>query len=837
MSYLLTVCLLWTGFGVSFGGGSFPSSASGATPGPTSGAAADSAAGSVEKVVLEENVTDPMELQVAADGRVFFAERGGAIRVWNPETDETRTAGYVPVTTDVEDGLLGMALDPKFASNGWIYAYYSPSSGEPQHLSRFTVEDGRIDPRSEEIVLRVPTQRTECCHSGGSVQFGPDGNLFLSTGDNTNPFRSSGYAPIDERPGQAAFDAQRSSANMDDLRGKILRITPRADGTYGIPEGNLFPRDGSEGRPEIYVMGNRNPFRISIDPRNGWLYWGEVGPDAGAPDPERGPAGHDELNQAREPGFYGWPYFIADNKAYHKYDFAAEEAGPAFDPDDPVNRSVNNTGARDLPAPKEPLIWYPYGPSEEFPELEAGARCAMAGPVYYYDADTVHPRGLPSRFDGVVFFYEWSRNWIKAIHLDENGELAEIEPFGDSVSLTRPQDMELGPGGRLYVIEWGSNFGGENRDAKIVRLDVHGSSARPPSARISASNASGPLPLTPALDASGTEPGTAGGPLTYRWDWTGDGEVDAEGVRVEPTFETPGSREVRLTVEDEEGRTSEATVTVVAGNTEPAVRIATPPNGGVYTPGASVPYRVEVTDAQEATIDPARLRVQPKLIYDSHARYLSPLSVAADSFTVPAEGILVEEEPVLFDRKAELEVSYRDGGADGAPALTGTDRVILQPRVKEAEHWSTAQAVERVGLGDGRAALTLESGAYVGFEPVDLHGIEAIALRLASGAGGRVELRRGGPEGVLLGRLSLPPHRATGGDSRDDPESGGEEQGPGDDGPGREYGSWRTIAVPVTDPGGAGSLYVVARGPTGEVLARFDHLRFVGPGVSAPTDR
>ena len=110
---------------------------------------------------------------------------------------------------------------------------------------------------SEKVLLSVPTQGG-CCHAAGSLAFGPDGNLYFSTGDDTNPFASQGYAPIDERSGRSVWDAQRSASNTMDLRGKILRITPRDDGRYTVPPGNLFPSGG--GRPEIYAMGLEIPF-------------------------------------------------------------------------------------------------------------------------------------------------------------------------------------------------------------------------------------------------------------------------------------------------------------------------------------------------------------------------------------------------------------------------------------------------------------------------------------------------------------------------------------------------------------------------------------------------
>src|SRR5690606_16794285 len=98
------------------------------------------------------------------------------------------------------------------------------------------------------------------CHSAGAMVFGPDNLLYLATGDNTNAEEAEGYIPIDERPGRELADDQATAANTNDLRGKILRIKPEADGTYSIPEGNLFPEGNEKGRPEIYVMGCRNPF-------------------------------------------------------------------------------------------------------------------------------------------------------------------------------------------------------------------------------------------------------------------------------------------------------------------------------------------------------------------------------------------------------------------------------------------------------------------------------------------------------------------------------------------------------------------------------------------------
>ncbi len=216
------------------------------------------------------------------------------------------------------------------------------------------------------MLLSIPLIR-ECCHSGGSLEFGKDGLLYIGVGDNTNPFESDGFAPIDERVGRHLFDAQRSAANTDDLRGKILRIQPEADGTYSIPKGNLFPLGTENCRPEIYIMGCRNPFRFSIDAKTNFLYWGDVGPDAPETDTLRGPMGMGEFNQAREPGFFGWPYSRGNNQMYHDYDFKTEVSSGLFDPTAIVNSSPNNTGIQALPPIQASMIWYSYRRSADFP--------------------------------------------------------------------------------------------------------------------------------------------------------------------------------------------------------------------------------------------------------------------------------------------------------------------------------------------------------------------------------------------------------------------------------------------------------------------------------------
>ena len=181
-----------------------------------------------QKTVLASELTEPMELDLLPDGKVIFIERRGAIKIFDPATGLVSIACKLPVHSVHEDGLMGLAIDPDYAENHWIYLYYSPVSDESvNNLSRFVLRGDSLDRSSEIVMLQVKVQREECCHTGGCIEFDADGNLYLSTGDNTNPFNSEGYAPTDESSGRSAWDAQKSSSNTNDLRGKILRIKPQ----------------------------------------------------------------------------------------------------------------------------------------------------------------------------------------------------------------------------------------------------------------------------------------------------------------------------------------------------------------------------------------------------------------------------------------------------------------------------------------------------------------------------------------------------------------------------------------------------------------------------------
>jgi len=547
--------------------------------------------------VLEQKIFEPMELAVLPDSRVIFVERRGGVKMYDPELKITKVIANLNVYLGSEDGLLGATSDPDFVRNNWLYFFYSPFGDKAvQRISRFTLSADSLDMKSEKVLLEIPLLRA-CCHSGGSLEFGPDGNLFISVGDNTNPSASSGFSPIDERPDRLSFDAQKSAANTNDLRGKILRIKPNADGSYAIPDGNLFPKDGSKGRPEIYIMGNRNPFRISVDNKTGYLYWGEVGPDAGLDSLHRGPKGHDEINQARKAGNFGWPYFVANNKPYVDFDFAANGSGQNFDSDNPVNESVNNTGAKLLPPAQPAFIWYPYLESPEFPEVQKGGRTAMAGPVFRSENFKNASFAFPEYYDGKLFIYDWMRNWIMLVTMHENGDYRKMEPFLPSTNFSKPVDMHFGPDGSLYILEYGTFWKSLNDNSRLIKVQFHKNN-RKPSAKITADKTVGAVPLTVKLSAKSSFDRDKGDKLSFAWKLKNEQVISKEPV-LNYTFEKPGVHQITLSVKDIKGETAETFVDIKAGNEPPEISIETRENKSFYWENESVNYSVRVRDLED----------------------------------------------------------------------------------------------------------------------------------------------------------------------------------------------------------------------------------------------
>jgi cytochrome c len=553
---------------------------------------------------------EPTELTVLPNLDILVTQRRGEVLLCKKGDSTVKqvlflNAYWKTKTTGVnaEEGVLGIKADPNFATNKFVYIYYSPADTAVNRLSRFSFEKDSLI--NEQIILQLYSQREICCHTGGSVAFDKDGLLFVSTGDNSTPFdepkmpyANHGFGPLDDRPGHLQYDARRSSGNSNDLRGKILRIRVKPDGSYEIPEGNLYPKGTPNTRPEIYVQGNRNPYRISVDQKNGFLYWGEVGPDANNDSLEsRGPMGYDEVNQARKAGFFGWPLFVGNNYPYRLYDYATGKAGDAFDPQKPVNNSRNNTGIKDLPPAQPAFIWYPYVASKDFPSVKTGGRNAMAGPVYYTDLLPKESR-YPEYYNNKLFIYDWIRGWFKAVTMLPNGDFDKMEPFMENTRFNSVIDMELGPDGKFYMLEYGSGWFSKNADAGLARIDFNGGNRAPKVTAIAVDKRSGILPFKVVATVEAKDPEKD--KMTYSWH-LGNGETkETTEPRLEYSYDKAGEYDLSVTVSDDKKESAKSEiVSVYAGNETPDVAIEISGNKSFYFPGKKVQYAVKVSDKND----------------------------------------------------------------------------------------------------------------------------------------------------------------------------------------------------------------------------------------------
>lgn len=579
------------------------------------------------KVTLKEgDFFEPTEMTVLPNNDVLVAERRGKIRLYKDATKELKDVALLDVyhktlhtpKVNSEAGLMGLQKDPNYATNNWVYVYYSPTGDAwINRLSRFKFKDDVFDIASEQIILDVSTTREICCHTGGSIAFDANGLLYLSTGDNATPFNerdvdyvNNGFAPLNDVPGHEQYDARRTSGNTNDLRGKILRIKVKEDGTYSIPEGNLFAEGTEKTRPEIYTMGHRNPYRISVDPKKGYLYWGEVGPDARKDEfKTRGPKGYDELGQAQKAGNFGWPLFVADNKPYVDYDYATGESGIAFDPKKPINDSRNNTGLTILPEAMPAFVYYPYAKSGDFPQVGTGGRNAMAGPTYYSD---MYPNGgeLPEYYDGKVIVYDWMRGWMMAISNFEDGSFNKMEPFAPDVEINSAIDMELSPSGRLYILEYGSGWYSQNLNSALGYISFNEGNRPPVIEDVMVDKNSGAVPLTITVKAEALD--RDGDTMTYVWN-LGNGETkETTEPELTYTYADVGEYNVSLDVKDDkDGITHTNLSSIVAGNSKPIVTIdLLEGDTSTFTSGKPVKYKVTVTDPDGNTdINPSNIFV------------------------------------------------------------------------------------------------------------------------------------------------------------------------------------------------------------------------------------
>ncbi|WP_407939611.1 ThuA domain-containing protein [Motilibacter aurantiacus] len=587
-----------------------------------------------------DQIGEPHGLTIAPNGKVFYVGKAacrtapivpwdnpnvglgcGTIHEYDPSTKSVKLLTTLAVMghrgggTELqknEEGLLGIVPDPKFMENNWLYVYWMPHEtvDRVRHtgkrtVSRFTYDpvNRTIDQSTRKDLLQWETQIHSCCHAGGGMAFDAKGNLYIGSGDANSSGGSGGYSGnnwTQEFAGISFQDARRTSGNTNDLNGKMIRIHPEPDGTYTIPEGNLFTGNeegGGKTRPEIYVMGVRNISRLQVDPDTQWVTTGWVGPDANDPSPIWGPAKYETATIITSAGNQGWPFCMGNKQPYrNRSNTDASLPTNWYDCDNLVNDSPRNTGLRNIPPARNNMIWYspsgggPVFPTREVdgrqiptydlkdvvhtqPYLRGGGQAVMSGPTYRQSQ--IDPNSTvkwPSYWEGkwLIGDYQSSGNRI-AVTVDP-AKVAEQAPpaFAEDIrSIIRPgstgttlqnwMDAKFGPDGALYMLDYSTGFFSLTNNQKLIKISYNGGAATPlPSALNRAS----------ATDSRTIEfTGARSGGVMWEWSF-GDGGTSTEANPTH-TYARNGDYTATLTVTYADGTSETVTTKVSIGGYVP----------------------------------------------------------------------------------------------------------------------------------------------------------------------------------------------------------------------------------------------------------------------------
>jgi cytochrome c len=412
---------------------------------------------------LQELVKMDFDMQPNGKVDVYFIERSGKLKRYDAAANQVTVAAQLDVSNAHEQGLVGIAMDPRFHQTHWVYLFYCPKTQTVFRISRFVLSGGKLDMQSEKILLSIPIGSTVSKHTGGGMAFDASGDLWITLGNNS-PDQPH---VVDESDWESSAEA--SSGNAADLRGSVLRIHPDdSPKGYTIPKGNYgeyfsaqFAAQGKADvakqyadtamvKPEIFVKGTRSPYSLTVDPYRRWVTWGEFGPFPGT----------EEHNLAQHPYFGGYPYFAGSQVPVLKDSYLAT-AGKK-DPDAPVNNSKWNKGPKLLP---------PATPALHVNAKHGGT----TGPIYRYDGDLQSPVKFPPHFDKAWFVTDYANTGLSILQLNDAGDkILNEETWFTAYNFLEPLDLKQGPDGALYVATYGGSHGGTNATL-IGRIEYTGS--------------------------------------------------------------------------------------------------------------------------------------------------------------------------------------------------------------------------------------------------------------------------------------------------------------------------------------------------------------------------
>jgi glucose/arabinose dehydrogenase len=679
---------------------------------PSAGVAGTLPANFQESTVFS-GLTNPTVVRFATDGRVFVAEKSGLIKVFDNLSDTTPTV-FADLNVNTynfwDRGLLGMALDPSFPTRPYVYVLYTydkdpasalvprwgtagvysdPCPSPPGatadgclvsgRVTRLTAS-GNVSTGTEDVLITDWCQQYPS-HSIGSLQFGPDGMLYVSGGDGASfnfvdygqdgsPLNPCGDPPAGAGGVETPPSAEGGALRSQDLRttgdpagldGAILRVDPN---TGAAPPDNPNSLSPDANARRVIAYGERNPFRFTIRPGTNELWIGDVGWNT-----------WEEINRITSPTAgvtnFGWPC----------YEGVGRQSGY-----DSANLNICEQLYAQPGAVTSPYYTYNHAdrvvPNETCPT----GGSSISGLAFYTGGN------YPPAYANALFFADYSRNCIWAMQKGGNGlpDPTTIVTFDAGAS--GPVHLEIGPNGDVFYCDFNGGT--------IRRIQYFGAN-QPPNAVATAAPTNGTAPLFVSFDGSGSSD-PEGGVLTYAWDLDGDGAFD-DSTAVKPTRTyAAGTYTVRLQVTDNAGNASVSLpLTITSNNTPPAATVASPSPTLTWRVGDTIGFSGSASDAQDGTLPASALSWRLVL---QHCSVLDPSSchthliqtfdgVASGSFSAPDH-----EYPSYL----ELTLTATDSGG-----LTDSKTVRLDPQTVNLTFQSSPSGLQlAVGSAAGTTPFT-----------------------------------------------------------------------------------------------------------------------------------